>query len=287
MRSYSWIPVVALLAATALSADVTGQFTTDKRPPIKPKYAAAFETRDQRDARKRAIEVVLSEEPVDMAAAIGALDPHTILINQKGLQDHNYILLWVRPGNDVSMNATYAATMTQFADFTGGRFNADIKTLTADTVAGHVWMSSGAKTMSGDTYSIDVTFSTPITHGPAATKLTVGGGEPGKALQLLLGAMSKKSWADIKGGVSELALQSLTTSDHTDQENLDEALSTLNIWLSKKPGKITGGELRGDTAILEMEGQIFEGQKALYLVKMVKSGPRWVFEAATPAGMID
>ncbi|HEX3111327.1 MAG TPA: hypothetical protein VHU41_19650 [Thermoanaerobaculia bacterium] len=279
MRSYSWIPVVALLAAPALFADVTGQFTTDKRPPIKPKYAAAFETRDQRDARKRAIEVVLSEEPVDMAAAIGALDPHTILINQKGLQDHNYILLWVRPGNDVSMNATYGATMTQFADFTGGRFNADIKTLTADTVAGHVWMSSAAKTMSGGTYSIDVAFSAPITHGPAATKLAAGGGEPGKALQSLLGAMSKKDWNAIQSGVTEDRRKSF--------DDLDDALSSLGIWLSKKPGKITGGELRGDTAILEMEGQIFEGQKALYLVKMVKSGPRWVFEAATPAGMID
>ena len=285
MRACAFALLVFL--AIRVSAGVTGQFTVDKRPPIKPKYATAFETRDQRDARKRVIEVVLSEEPVDMAAAIGALDPHTILINQKGLQDHNYILLWVRPGNDVSMNATYAATMTQFADFTGGRFNADIKTLTADAVAGHVWMSSAAKTMSGDGYSIDVTFSAPVTHGPAATKLTAGGGEPGKAFQSLLGAMSKKSWTGIKGAVSEHALQSLTYADRTEQENLDEALSTLNIWLSKKPGRVNGGELRGDTAILEMEGQMFEGQKALYLVKMVKSGPRWVFDSATPAGMID
>lgn len=285
MRGYSLIPAVLLFTAPALFADVTGQFTADKHPPIKPKYAAAFETRDQRDARKRSIEVVLSEEPIDMAAAIGALDPHTVLINQKGLQGHNYIMLWVRPGNDVSMNATDSGT--QFVDFTGGRFNADIKTLTDDMVAGHVWMTSAAKTMSGETYSIDVTFSTPITHGPSATKLAAGGGEPGKALESLFGAMSKKSWSDIKGAVSARALENLTYADRTEGENLEEALSTLNIWLSKKPGKISGGELRGDTAILEMEGQIFEGQKALYLVKMVKSGPRWVFDSATPAGMID
>jgi len=280
MHRYSWIPAVALLATPALFADVTGQFTTDKRPPIQPKYAAAFETRDSRDARKRAIEVVLSEEPVDMAAAIGALDPHTVLINQKGLQGpHNYILLWVRPGNDVSMNATYSATMTQFADFTGGRFNADIKTLTADTVAGHVWMSSPAKTMDGGTYSIDVTFSAPITQGPASTKLAAGGGEPGKALQSLFGAIAKKDWEAIQGSVTEARRKGF--------DDLNDALSSLSMWLSKKPGKITGGELRGETAILEMEGQMFEGQKGLYLVKMVKSGPRWVFDSATPVGMID
>jgi hypothetical protein len=278
MRTRS-LTLLAFLALPAL-ADVTGQFTTDKRPPIQPKYAAAFETHDSRDARKRAIEVVLSEEPVDMAAAIGALDPHTVLINQKGLQGpHNYILLWVRPGNDVSMNATYSATMTQFADFTGGRFNADIKTLTADTVAGHVWMSSTAKTMDGGTYSIDVTFSAPITHRPAGTKLAAGGGEPGKALQSLFAAISKKEWEAIQAGVTEDRRKGF--------DDLDDALSSLSMWLSKKPGKITGGELRGETAILEMEGQMFEGQKGLYLVKMVKSGPRWVFDSATPVGMID
>jgi hypothetical protein len=187
------------------------------------------------------------------------------------------------------MNATYSATMTQFVDMTGGRMKAEIKTLTADTVAGRLWMTSPGKTMTDDTYFVDVTFSAPITHGPAATKLSAGGGEPGKALQSLVGAISKKSWNDIKGGVSEHALKSLTyaDSDRSEQENLEEALSTLNIWLSKKPGQVTGGELRGDTAILEMEGQIFEGQKGLYLVKMVKSGPRWVFDSATPVGMID
>src|ERR1051326_6043651 len=88
MSSYSWIPAVVLLTAPAVLADVTGQFTTDKRPPIQPKYAAAFETRDQRDARKRAIEVVLSEEPVDVKTAVRDLDPHMNVINQPALMDH-------------------------------------------------------------------------------------------------------------------------------------------------------------------------------------------------------
>ena len=54
----------ALLAAVALPAlagEASGEFTVSKRPPIRPKYAAAYETRDQRDAHKRAIEVVLSD----------------------------------------------------------------------------------------------------------------------------------------------------------------------------------------------------------------------------------
>ncbi|HEX3581628.1 MAG TPA: hypothetical protein VH087_07675 [Thermoanaerobaculia bacterium] len=262
-----------------MSADVTGQFTAGKRPPIQPKYVVAYETRDQRDARKRAIEVVLSEGEIDLAHAMAQLDPQQDIVNQKGMQGHNYIFLWVRGKNDVSMNATYSATMTQYVDFTGGRFNSDIKTLTADTVAGHVWMSSPAKTMDGDTYSIDVTFSTPITRLPLGTKLAAGGGEPGKALELLFGAIAKKDWDAIQGGVSERALKSF--------DSIDDAVSTLGIWLPKKVGKITGGELRGEAAILEMEAEMFAGVNGVYLIRMVKRGPKWVFDEASRAGMID
>src|SRR5258707_7107757 len=100
MRKTIVCAAFTLIALPAIAGEASGQFTVSKRPPIKPKYAAAYETRDQRDARKRAVEVVLSEEPVDMAAAIGELDPHTNLINQKALMGHNYIILWVRPNND-------------------------------------------------------------------------------------------------------------------------------------------------------------------------------------------
>lgn len=268
-----------LFTTPLLSADVTGQFTAGKRPPIQPKYVVAYETRDQRDARKRAIEVVLSEGEIDLAHAMAQLDPQQDIVNQKGMQGHNYIFLWVRGKNDVSMNATYSATMTQYVDFTGGRFNSDIKTLTADTVAGHVWMSSPAKTMDGDTYSIDVTFSTPITRLPLGTKLAAGGGEPGKALELLFGAIAKKDWDAIQGGVSERALKSF--------DSIDDAVSTLGIWLPKKVGKITGGELRGEAAILEMEAEMFAGVNGVYLIRMVKRGPKWVFDEASRAGMID
>lgn len=277
MRARAFFLLVFL--ALPAAAEVTGQFTAANHPPIVPKHAVAFETRDQRDARKRAIEVFLSEEPVDVDEAMTYLDPHQNLINQKGTQGHNYIVLWVRGKNDVSMNATYSATMTQFVDFTGGRFNADMKTLTADTVAGHVWMTGAAKTMSGDNYSIDVTFSAPIKRLPAGTKLAAGGGEAGKALQLLYTAIEKKNWEGIQHGVSE--------STQKRFDDLDDALSSLGIWLPKKFGKITGGEVSGDTAVLEMEAEMFEGVKGLFLVKMVKRGPNWVFDQATRAGMID
>ena len=124
------ISLALLVALPALAGEASGEFKTSKRVPIRPKYAAAYESRDQRDARKRVIEVVLSEEPVDAKAAALELDPHSNVINQSALMEHNYVLLWVRPGNDVSINATYRENMTQFVDMTPGRLQAKIDVLT-------------------------------------------------------------------------------------------------------------------------------------------------------------
>ena len=273
------ISVALLLAIPAFAGEASGEFKTNKRAPIRPKYAAAYETRDQRDARKRIIEVVLSEEPVDAQSAVTELDPHTQVINQKALWDHNYVLLWVRPNNDVSMNATYSEKMTQFVDMTPGRLQAKIDVLTADHVAGRLFTTEPVKTMGDENYSLNLKFSTDITRAPAATRLPAGGGEPGKALASLRGAITKKNWNAIKSGVTAQRAESFT--------DVDDAISTFGMWLPKKQGKITGGDLRGDSAILELESDIFEGQPGLFLVRMVKSGDRWLFDRATRAGFID
>jgi hypothetical protein len=271
----------------ALGGDASGQFTAGKRPPIKPKYAAAYETRDQRDARKIAIEVVLSEEPIDVVEAAAELDPHSNVINQKALRDHNYVLLWVRPDNDVSMNATYSDTMTQYVEMTGSRMTADLTANTREKVAGRIFSPKPLKTMNGDEYTIDLKFSTEVTRPPAGTKLPADGGEPGKAFNALQSAIAKKSWTGIKGNVTAKTLESFYESDRTEKENLADAIQTLGFWLPKKGGTIKGGELHGESAILNLEGELFQGQYALFLVRMVKDGSRWVFDRAINAGLIE
>jgi hypothetical protein len=275
------------LPLSAFAGEASGEFTAGKRPPIKPLYAAAFETRDQRDARKRAVEVVLSEEPVDLSEAVNELDPHTSVINQKALMDHNYVLLWVRPGNDVSMNATYSATMTQFIETTPDRMKAELTANTPDRVAGRIFSTKPLKTMDGETYSINLTFSTAITHALAGTKLPAGGGAPGKAFDALQAAMTKKDGDGVKSNVTAKRLESFNDADRSAKENLDDALQTLGMFLPKKPGKITGGELRGDVAILDLEGELFEGQFGLFQIRMIKTGDHWLFDRATRVGLID
>jgi len=278
---------VWLVSSAAFAGEASGEFTAGTRPPIKPNYAASFETPDQRDARKMAIEVVLTEAPVDVAAAAAELDPHANVINQSALRDHNYVLLWVRPDNDVSMNATYSDTMTQFVEMTGDRMKAEMTANTPDKVAGRIVSTKALKTMDGSPYAVDLTFSTAVTRPPAGTKLPADGGEPGKAYKALQAAMVAKSWEGISRNVTARRLESFNASYRTPKENLDDALQTLGFSLPKKPGKITGGELRGDSAVLRVEAELFEGQNALFLIRMVREGPRGVFDRATKAGLID
>src|SRR5258706_12822024 len=106
LRTFVLFLAFAAFALPVLAGEASGEFTAGTRAPIRPKYAAAFETPDQRDARKMAVEVVLSEAPIDVAAAAAELDPHKNVINHSPLRDHNYILLWGRPDKNRSMNAT-------------------------------------------------------------------------------------------------------------------------------------------------------------------------------------
>jgi hypothetical protein len=247
LKFSAWLALLAAIAVPAVAGEASGEFKVTGRNPIRPKYAAAFETRDKRDPHKRVVEVVLSSSPIDAAAAANDLDPHANAINQPALMDNDYILLWVRPGNDVSMNATYGARMVQFVDMTPEGLSAEIATLTPDRVAGRVWSPKPVKTQD-ESWTVDVRFSADVARTPAGTKLPADGGEPGKALR---------------------------------------AMKERPVMLPKGKMKVVGGELRGDAAILEVEGEMFPGQRALYLVRMTKSGAKWVFDRATTAGFID
>ena len=260
-----------LLAAalTLLAATASGSFQADKHPPIAVKFAAAYEVRDPGDARKRAIEVILTEKPVDAAAAVADLDPHSNVVNQDALDDTNYVLLWIRPDGGVSMNATYSATMTQYLDNASfGKMKVDLTKNTPDEVAGRIVTTS-------DGYSGDFQFSTNVTRRAPGTKLAAGGGPAGKAFLALVAAATKKNWDAIQKLVTPRMLERF--------DGLDDAVQTLGFWIPMKKVKVTGGEQRGDEVILEVEGEIFKGQQAVYLVRMVNGQ----FDRAMKAGLVD
>jgi hypothetical protein len=90
----------------------------------------------------------------------------------------------------------------------------------------------------------------------------------------------------IRENVTEGVFKMLTADYNSEAENLQSAVDILTARLPKKNVKVTGGEMFSDAALLEVEGEMFEGTNALYVIKMVKAGSRWVYEQSAPAGML-
>jgi hypothetical protein len=270
----------------ARAADVSGKFAVKDGATIAPEYAAAFETRDVRNPRQKVVEIVLSAAPVDAEAAVAALAPHTQVINQDALMRHDYILLWVRPDGHVSMNATLGETMTQYVEALGENLSAQIATNTADRVAARVFTPRPVTVMGGGTYTMDVTFAVTVTRGPSGTALPAGGGAPGHALAALDKAITKNDWGALQAGLAPETLARFDNSYDSAAEKADTAVSTLRAWLPKSGLTVTGGTLRSDVADLEVEGDMFPGQRAFYLARMRKSGTAWQLESASVVGTL-
>ncbi|MEO8483753.1 MAG: hypothetical protein ABI634_16200 [Acidobacteriota bacterium] len=278
----SLIPHVLSGAADSASGSVVVQ----KLGTIRVVNAVAYIVRDQRNARATQTEILLSDVPVDPAPIRSALSPHMNAINVDVLKDRNYVLLWVRTDGSVAMNATFSKTMTQFIDDTTGRLKIAWTTNSASRLEGRLFSAAPLKTMDGTTYTVDLTFGVDVPTPEAGTALPDGGGDPGKALLALLTAAKSKNWPAIKAASGPNALKMFDRSYNSPAENAADAADLLSAWLPAQKTKITGGQLRGDVAILDVEGEMFPGQLGLSLARMVKSGNTWVFDQAAQAGMI-
>lgn len=289
----AWLAAVAgaffCVAPLAAAGDVLGEFRVGDRA-IAPKHAAAYTVRDPRDPRRLATEVVLSEGPVDVDAAIVALSPRQNVINQPGIG--NYVTLWVRPDGEVSMNATFAATMIQYLDVTGsggpfgGHLAAELAATGAECVSGRVYAPRPVKTMDGETYEVDLRFSSAVDRPTPGADLGPRGGEPGRSFAAFYAALGRENRPAVRSRLSRKTLSTLEQSYRSAQENRDYVLDLFEHWLPKKKMKITAGELRGDAAILDVEGESASRLRALYLVRMIEEAGRWRFDQATMVGLL-
>ena len=277
---------VTLSAHVNAANTAGGSVDVQKVGTISPKFSAGYLVRDQRNARTVQTEILLSEVMIDPAAMQGTLDPHMIAINLDALRDRNYVLLFVRADGWVGMNATFFKGMTQFLNDTTSGLKAEFTARTATRIDGHVFSPSPLKSMDGTTYTVDLRFGVDVPAPASATALPAGGGEPGKALTAFLAASQKKNWAAIKTGSSAEALKIFDKSYNTPAENADSAAELLKAWIPLQKMSITGGQLRGNTAILDVEGELFPGQLGLSRVQMVKTGAAWQFDRAARAGMV-
>lgn len=289
--------IAMALAATGFAERVSGQFKTSK-DAIKPTAVVAMPVRSPSDPLKWVTAVVLSEGTMDAAKAVQALDPHTALSNQEGMRGKNYISFWIQPDGYVGMNATFSKGMVQYIDSTknkegeGGITAESLEaTFTENSpkrVAGRIRTMKPAKTMSGETYELDVEFDTRLTRPAAGTKLGAGGGEPGKAFLAFIAAMKAKNWKGVQAGASAKILEDVD-SEATDAEKAQSVIDSVSFLLPRgKKMKILEGEQINDTTVLELQGEMSEEGEgdALYLVRMLKEQGSWRFDHCGVVGFL-
>ena len=253
---------------------------------IAPKFAIAYLVRDQRNARTSQVEVLLTDVAVDPAPIRVALSPRMAAINADPLKDRNYISIWVNADGTVSMNATFSKTMTQYLNDSAGGLKTEWTTRTASRIEGRVFTAGPLKTMDSTGYTVDLKFGVDVPTPAASQPLPAGGGDPGKALTAFIAAANKKDWNAIKAASSPDALKMFDKSYNTPAENADSVKDLVNAWISTSKMKISRGQLTGNTAILDVEGEMGPGMLSLTLVRMVKSGTVWQFDQAARTGFV-
>lgn len=286
------LPVAMLITASlawcasAEAGTASGAFKLQKGASISPKHAVAYVVREGANARRKQIEILLTDVPIDAATLQGALEPHMAAINLDALQKRNYVLLWVSADGTVSMNATYSEGMKQFINDTTDGLVAKLTTNTATKIEGRVTTAAPVRAAAGDAYSVDLTFSVDVPPLVQGTPLPAGGAEAGKAFLAFLGVVQKKNWTGIKAAVTPEMLSMFEASYRSDAENAEWALDMIKAWVPMTKTKVAAGEVRGDSALLDIEGESFPGMNGLTLVRMAKVGTSWKLAQVQRVGFI-
>ena len=275
-----------MAAALPLSAaEVSGHFSVgDQR--LEPVHAIAIRIRDQFAPRTFSTYVVLSQNPVDGAAAIASPDPYTAIINDEGLREAGAIRLSIGESGTISSNAQFDWRGTQYVNSTKiGDLVGEFSTRTPERIAGRVRYKAPVE-IDGVATNLDVSFDVPVLSAPQGAPLPKGGGEAGKAFLAFAGAVEKGDFAAAQKLLSAAKAPDFAQEEwETAEENAASGLDILRAWLLKKP-KVTGGESFDDRVVLEVEGEMFEDTQALATVRMVREDGGWRYDGGTTVGML-
>ena len=267
---------LALPATGAFAGEASGSFSNGSRT-FSPKAASAIEIRDSSDPGKRAIAIVLTEQPVDIDAAASALDPYHALINLPDLMERSRITVFVHKDGTVAYNAQIAGDQTQYVDSTKLGLQAEVGGGGEAPLKVRVHAPAGS-----DATPIDVTFSTRVTRMPDGTPIASGGGDAGKALAELVRAIKARDSASITRLVDADMLAGMTADYRSAEENAEAVLDTLGMWLPETID-VRGGRRIGDDALLDARGPMF-GMPHLFAIRMKAAGGGWVLAETARLG---
>jgi hypothetical protein len=276
---------VVLPPGAALAAGVEGGFSVGARK-IEPRHAVALRIRDQNAPRSFETYVVLSENPVDAAAAAASGDPYTTIINDPGLRTGGAIRISLGDDGGNSTNAQFDWNGTQYVESSRlGGLTVKLERNDAEVVAGRVSYPQPVE-VDGEPTRLDVRFEAPVFAPPRGTPLPRDGGPAGKAFLAFAKAVDGGDFDAAFALLSPDKAPQFAKEDYeTAEENAASGLDILRAW-GLRNSRVAGGESFPDHVVLEVEGELFEGMNALDLVRMVPVDGGWRYDGSARAGIL-
>jgi len=279
------IAALAALPIASPAAEVSGSFSVGEQK-LEPTHATAMRIRDQSAPRQFHTFVILTEQPVDAAAAITDIDPYASIINDPGLSDSGAIRLGIRRDGMVGINAQLDGSGTQYIESTKlGGLDVQIDVDTDERIAGRVRYPKPVD-IDGVPTMLDVRFDTPVLTAARGKPLAKDGGAAGKSFLAFAKAVDDSNFNAAFALLSPgMAPQFAKEEWETEEDNASSGIDILRAWGMRK-SKVTAAEAFDDHVVLEVEGELFEGMRGLELVRMVQADGAWRYDGGARIGLL-
>lgn len=279
------IAALAALPIASPAAEVSGSFSVGEQK-LEPTHATAMRIRDQSAPRQFHTYVILTEQPVDAAAAITDIDPYASIINDPGLRDSGAIRLGIRRDGMVGINAQLDGSGTQYIESTKlGGLDVQIDVDTDERIAGRVRYPKPVD-IDGVPTMLDVRFDTPVLTAARGKPLAKDGGAAGKSFLAFAKAVDDSNFNAAFALLSPAKAPQFAKEEwETEEDNASSGIDILRAWGMRK-SKVTAAEAFDDHVVLEVEGELFEGMRGLELVRMVQADGAWRYDGGARIGLL-
>ena len=253
---------VSLCAAVALPVSAASSFHFGNTR-FQPTDSIAFMSGD--DPAKQMTIIALTDFKIDRDDVLAAIDPGSSLYQQAGNAEKNVVFVRLSKPGKCGLSGYLGKTAEQID--LGDSFTAKMTTSTNAKVTGSCATTSPGK-MFDDAYDFNLSFDAPITAIPKPATLAAGGGEPGGAYSALVKAIQSKDWNVASVHLEEESVRNGKPSD------LKEYFYAIGLNYPKQ-ATVTGGQMKGDRALIQITGIDHEDQKIHGAVEMKKVKGNW------------
>jgi hypothetical protein len=265
------LPALAAAPKPAAKAPAKGGsfFRLDKHKSTFS-HACGFRVKDGARGEIQRI-VILSSVPVDCAAADAELDPKKELEGAIVAKNGAYASLTVSADGQ-RIEGGWVSTEPSDAFSFGGQGVIEIQKSDDSRLEGRYY-TPHPEPFFDKTFEFDLPFAVDLLSGSlSGTPLPKGGGEPGKIYEAYRKAVAKDDEAGLKKVVTkERAAQLEEWASGGAFKEVFQGQKTLEL----KTGTVTGGLLKENRAILDVEGKNYDGTKVRGQVFLLREDGAW------------